>query len=155
MNPEIDLIKITDAHELVAIIPLFDAYRQFYGQPPNPKAVSEYLHQRLSNQESVLFGARISIDGGVDWVGFTQLYPSFSSVSMRRVWVLNDLFVREDYRGCHIGKALVNYALGFAKTDGAVRLSLATAITNSTAQALYASLGFVKDETFLHYNLTF
>lgn len=149
-----EILRITRQNELTPITSLFNAYRQFYGQPSNIHAAEEFLRQRLERDESVLFSAKLSTANGTEFVGFTQLYPSFSSVSMRSVWILNDLYVHEDYRRAQVGQALVKHAIRFAKEDGAVRLSLATAITNIPAQSLYENLGFVRDETFVHFSKT-
>jgi GNAT superfamily N-acetyltransferase len=87
-------------------------------------------------------------------VGFTQLYPSFSSVSMARVWVLNDLFVAQSARRLGVGQALLQAAADHARALDAVRLSLSTAVDNLSAQALYASKGWMRDQKFFVYNLS-
>jgi GNAT superfamily N-acetyltransferase len=86
-------------------------------------------------------------------VGFTQLYPSFSSVSMKRVWILNDLFVEETARCQGVGTQLMQVAESFARQTGAVRIALSTQMANQKAQSLYESRGYVKDEVFYHYSL--
>src|SRR5262249_53998341 len=83
--------------ELVA--PLFDDYRQFYGQPPDPDGARRFLAERLGRGESVI----LAVVGGGRALGFTQLYPSFSSVSMKPIWILNDLYVAEDARRRGVG----------------------------------------------------
>ncbi|HBY68373.1 MAG TPA: GNAT family N-acetyltransferase, partial [Flavobacteriaceae bacterium] len=83
-------------------------------------------------------------------VGFTQLYPSFSSVSVQRTYILNDLFVSKEYRGKGIGEALLNHAKQFAKKEGSKGLTLETE-TNNPAQHLYERLGWKKDEHTFHY----
>ncbi|MFD2673074.1 GNAT family N-acetyltransferase [Marinicrinis sediminis] len=86
--------------------------------------------------------------------GFTQLYPSFSSVSMRKTWVLNDLYVDPDHRGCGVAAQLIEHVKQFAHETRAVRVSLSTAINNETAQRLYERTGFQKDQQFFHYAYT-
>lgn len=80
--------------DLDVIVPLFDGYRQFYGQPSEPDRVRAFLKERLAQGDSVLLMAEA--DGLV--LGFTQLYPSFSSVSMAPIFILNDLFVVPETR---------------------------------------------------------
>ena len=80
--------------DLEALVPIFDGYRQFYGRQSDISAAREFLLARFNHGESVLFIAHK--DNAP--VGFTQLYPSFSSVSLARVFVLNDLFVHEQAR---------------------------------------------------------
>jgi GNAT superfamily N-acetyltransferase len=92
-------------------------------------------------------------DGAI--VGFTQLYPSFSSVSMKRLWVLNDLFVAPEARASGAGHALLDRAERWADETGAKGLTLSTQITNLTAQRLYEACGWTKDDEFLHYHRFF
>jgi GNAT superfamily N-acetyltransferase len=87
-------------------------------------------------------------------VGYTQLFPSFSSVSMKRIWILNDLFVQEAHRNKGAARLLMNAAENFARQTGAVRIILSTQISNAAAQTLYESLGYRKDEDFYHYSLS-
>ena len=114
---------------------LFDGYRQFYEQPSN-----------VNHNESVLF---IAHDGATP-VGFAQLYPSFSSVSLGRIYIVNDLFVREAARGKGIGPRLLAASIAYAKTVGAIRLALSTALTNTRAQAVYAAEGWSRDDDFFY-----
>ncbi|WP_434361002.1 GNAT family N-acetyltransferase [Parasalinivibrio latis] len=136
---------------LDAVIPLFDLYRQFYGQESDTAVAREFLTVRVANDESVIYVAR---DGQGNALGFTQLYPSFSSVSARRIWILNDLFVSEDARGKGVGKALMNAARLHATQTFAKGLALSTQKDNASAQAVYESLGYKKDDEFFHYFLT-
>jgi ribosomal protein S18 acetylase RimI-like enzyme len=87
--------------------------------------------------------------------GFTQLYPSFSSVSLKPLWILNDLFVRSDIRRGGVGRALLDRARQDAVESGAKGLILSTAVTNKPAQTLYESCGWQRDDEFTHYYLFF
>jgi GNAT superfamily N-acetyltransferase len=129
---------------------LFDAYRVFYAQESDLPLAREFISARINNDESVIFYATDSRGGHL---GFTQLYPTFSSVSARRVWVLNDLYVAESARRTGVAKHLMNAANAFAKSTSAKRIALTTAADNAHAQALYESLGYVKDEGFFSYIL--
>ncbi len=134
-----------DLHELV---PLFDSYRQFYERPSDMAGAHAFLLDRFKHAESTVFLAH----EGVEPVGFTQLYPSFSSASMARIFILNDLFVREEARGKGVGGKLIGMAGEFAKAASAVRLTLSTALTNTRAQGVYESLGWRPDQQFRVYN---
>lgn len=138
---------IFDVPELV---PLFDGYRGFYERPSDVTGAHAFLLNRFKHAESVIFLAY----EGSESVGFTQLYPSFSSASMARIFILNDLFVREDARDKGVGRKLVGAAVEFARAAGAVRLTLCTAMTNMHAQAVYESLGWRRDEQFYVYNFS-
>lgn len=135
--------------DLEALAPLFDAYRQFYEQPPDPPAAERFLSDRLSRDDSVVLVAEV----GGSVVGFTQLYPLFSSISLGRVYVLNDLFVRPAARRNGVGADLLEAARVYAETAGAHYLELSTAVDNP-AQRLYEACGWVADREFLHYELS-
>jgi GNAT superfamily N-acetyltransferase len=139
---------ITASEEnLNQLIPLFDGYRMFYKQPSNRKAAREFLLDRFQKKDSVVF---MAIDEDANALGFTQLYPLFSSVSMQRSYVLNDLFVSKSARGRGVGEALMEYAKEFARATGSKGLTLETGIDNP-AQKLYQRLGWVKDTEVNHY----
>jgi GNAT superfamily N-acetyltransferase len=130
------------------ITPLFNAYRMFYKQHSNLKAASAFIHARLVNNESVIF---IAFDGGKA-VGFTQLYPIFSSVGMQRTWLLNDLYVAEPARSKGIAKALLDAAKEHGRQTGSRWLMLQTATGNLAAQHVYESNGWKKDNDYYVYN---
>jgi len=136
--------------DLPVLVPLFDAYRQFYGRTPDPAAAESFLRARFSHGESVLF---LAFEGG-DAVGFTQLYPSFSSVSLARTFILNDLFVVPDRRRAGVGSALLGAAVDYARSLGAVRVTLNTDIGNATAQATYEARGWKRDHEYYVYHFT-
>ena len=146
-----DIVRQAGPADVDLVAPLFDAYRQFYGQPSDLALAREFLAERLDRQESVIFLAER--DGCA--VGFVQLYPLFSSTAARprRLWLLNDLFVAAAVRGGGVGRALLDRARRLAEETGAVGLELATARTNVGAQRLYQSLGYRLDDQFLRYEL--
>jgi GNAT superfamily N-acetyltransferase len=142
----ITIKQITDLTYLKEVAVVFDLYRQFYKQPCNILLAERFLRERILGRESVIFAA---FDGDFI-VGFTQLYPSFSSVSAQRLWVLNDLFVRENYRKHGIAEQIMTHAKDFAVQTHAKGLALETA-ENNPAQHLYERLGWEKEAGFLHY----
>ena len=133
-------IQKGEIKDLEAIAVIFDAYRVFYQAPSDIEGCKIFLRERILNQQSVIFMAT-GEDGAV--MGFTQLYPSFASVAMKKIWILNDLFVYPDYRKAGIGTALIRSAIELANLDGAARISLSTAKDNP-AQLLYERLGFMQ-----------
>ena len=134
--------------DIDVLTPLFDAYRQFYGYDSDSKAARAFLNERLERSESVVF---IAFEGD-EAVGFTQLYPGFSSLSLGRNFLLNDLFVQPDCRKKGVGAGLIHAAIDHARAVGAIGLSLSTARSNKTAQSLYEALGWQRDEHFLYYD---
>ena len=135
-------------NNLEQLTPLFDGYRMFYKQPSNLEAVNEFLADRLQKKDSVIF---MALDEQGTALGFTQLYPMFSSVSMQRSYILNDLYVSKSERGRGIGAALMEHAKQFARMTGSKGLTLETAIDNP-AQKLYKQLGWVIDNKVLHFS---
>ena len=143
------LVRRADLADLDVLIPLFDGYRQFYGQRSDVAAARAFLAERLRRDESVIF---IAI-GDEEALGFTQLYPSFSSVSLKRLWILNDLFVSPAARRGGVGRSLLERARDWAVETDARGLTLTTALTNTAARSLYESCGWRLDDEFAHYQL--
>ncbi len=139
-------VRRAEVDDLDALVPLFSAYRAFYHQPRDDDAARAFLAARLGARESVVFLALL--DGRV--VGFTQLYPGFSSVGLGRVWILNDLFVAPEGRRRGVGAALLERARRHAVETGARALTLETTTDNAPARALYEANGW-KIDPLLHY----
>lgn len=139
-------IKRINSIELPLAVNLFDQYRVFYNQPSDTALAENYIKQRLENNESVIFVALESINGNDVPVGFTQLYPTFSSVRAVKNWILNDLYVDAQHRKKGVGEKLIEAAMQFAKDDNATYVQLETAADNYNAQRLYESIGFVKQQ---------
>lgn len=135
-------------NELPIIAPLFDAYRVFYQQSSDLNLANRFLTDRLQNNESVIFFASDMQGCGL---GFIQLYPSFSSVSAKRLWILNDLFVAESARRNGVARKLMNCVRAFAIDTSAKGLFLETGHDNFKGQALYESLGYQKNSEFYYF----
>jgi GNAT superfamily N-acetyltransferase len=135
--------------DLDLLVPLFDSYRQFYRQPSEPERARLFLLERLERNQSVIF---LALEGEAA-IGFTQLYPSFSSGAMGRIFILNDLFVAPEARGRGAGSALLHAAADYGRRAGALRLVLSTEITNTTAQSVYERQGWKRDTVFCVYQL--
>lgn len=143
-----EIVQATPA-DMGDVAPLFDAYRQFYGKPPDVEAARRFLFARLSKGESVLFIARLE----AQIAGFVNLYPVFSSVNLTRQWILNDLFVAPQARKHGVARALMERARLLAEATQANGLTLETAIDNHAAQKLYKVLGWKRDDEFYRYFL--
>ena len=139
----LDIRKVTrDDVALVAI--LFDAYRVFYKQTSDLQAAFNFLEQRTSKNESVIFVATIKGEA----VGFIQLYPIFSSVSLQPAWLLNDLFVAENARKQGVAESLLQQAKQFGLETNAAYMLLQTAADNYKAQSVYEKNGWIKTSDF-------
>jgi len=136
------LIQRAGTDDLDALAPLFDAYRQFYAQPSDLHRARDWLAERMARGESVVLLAK-DADGEI--VGFTQLYPMFSSVRTARLWILNDLFVVAEARRRGVARALLDAAARACREDGAAGLMLETGRDNTAARALYRAAGWHED----------
>ena len=142
-------LRLATLADLDQLVPLFDDYRSFYRQPSEPERVRRFLAERLDRQQSLIL---LALDNGTP-VGFTQLYPSFTSTGLAPIFILNDLFVSPAARRAGVGRALLEAAAEFGRSSGAVRLALSTELTNVTAQALYERTGWKRDTVFCTYQL--
>jgi len=140
------IIQASSEH-LEILLPLFEGYRTFYKQPVNHEASRAFLTERLNKKDSVIF---ITVDEHNNGLGFTQLYPSFSSVSMQPTYILNNLFVATSARKKGVGEALMERAKQFTIAKNAKGLTLETEIDNP-AQFLYERLGWEKNLDVFHY----
>ncbi|ENZ8427108.1 TPA: N-acetyltransferase family protein [Klebsiella aerogenes] len=130
------------------VLPLYLAYRRFYQVEENLVQAREFILKRLQLNESVIFFAEM--DGKA--VGFTQLYPLFCSLEMKRIWLLYDLYVDESARQHGVAQQLIARAEQLAKESDSAFIMLSTATDNTKAQALYERSGFVRDTDFYVYN---
>jgi ribosomal protein S18 acetylase RimI-like enzyme len=140
-------IRKATIDELDSLTELFDSYRVFYQQESDSEGAKSFLKERLLNGDSVVFIAYEEENG----VGFVQLYPTFSSVSMKRSWVLNDLYVNASARKKGFGEKLIQTAIEYAEETGAKGLLLETGQENVTAQRLYEKIGFKKESNYFYY----
>jgi len=140
------IIKAT-IENLDQLIPLFEGYRKFYNQLPNPEVAYKFLSERFKKNDSILF---MAFNKNKNAIGFTQLYPTFSSVTMQQTYILNDLYVVPNMRGNKVGENLLNHAKQFTIKKNCKGLTLETDIDNP-AQKLYERLGWEEDTNVLHY----
>jgi ribosomal protein S18 acetylase RimI-like enzyme len=128
---------------------LFDLYRQFYKYESNLIESTNYIKDRINNNESTIF---IAISDADEAIGFVQLYETFGSLDLGKIIILYDLYVKEDHRKNNIGRQLMIKSHEYAKKINAKRIQLSTAIDNYIGQSLYESLGYVKDDDFYTYD---
>ncbi|WP_088042367.1 GNAT family N-acetyltransferase [Bacillus sp. EAC] len=136
--------------DLNGITSLFNEYRMFYKQEENLEGARDFIYERFQQSDSVIF--TVVEDG--EYLGFTQLYPSFSSVSMKRLWILNDLFVVESARKKGVAQMLLDAAKNFAIETNAKSIELQTAFDNKQAQRLYEKNSYKVETTFYTYSLS-
>jgi len=141
-------IREANISDLDSLTSLFEAYRAFYLKPADQDAARQFLKTRMEAGESVVYMAFVDDEAA----GFTQLYPLFSSTRMKRLWLLNDLFVAPQHRGKGISKLLLEKAKDLTRSTGACELMLETAKSNEIGNQLYPAAGFELNTDFNWYH---
>lgn len=136
------VIKKATLEDLHRLSILFDEYRVFYECESDLQSAKRFLEQRIRNKESEIFVAE---NENKILTGFVQLYPVFSSTRMKRLWLLNDLYVNPAFRRQNISVQLINRAKDLVKETDACGLVLETAKSNNIGNKLYPKTGFVID----------
>ncbi len=131
-------IRRGNINDLSGVVKLFDAYRVWYRKESDPETATDFLRSRITNDESIIFVA----EHGSELLGFTQLYPIFSSTRMKRMWLLNDLFVSKDFRGQGLGKQLIAAAKKYCIQSEACGILLETETSNLIGNKLYQNENF-------------
>ena len=145
---EFEIIKANVNH-IKQVGELFDLYRQFYKYVSNINESTDYISERMKNNESIIF---IATSKQKEVMGFVQLYETFGSLDLGKIIILYDLYVKKDHRKNKIGRQLMLKSHEYAKKINAKRIQLSTAIDNFIGQSLYESLGYVKDADFYTYD---
>ncbi len=148
------VVRSATTDDLDTLAPLFDAYRQFYGQPADLGLAHRFLSERMARAESHVLLASEVDSASATALGFAQLYPMHSSIQCRRTLVLNDLYVAAAHRGQGVAWALLDGARRVATLQGAASMTLQTAHTNTRARSLYERFGFVPDDGLRTYLFT-
>lgn len=138
------MIKRATLADIDQLAELFDQYRVFYEKNSDLQAAKKFLSERIEKNESVIF---VSENEKSLLVGFTQLYPVFSSTRMQKMWLLNDLYVMPDFRGKGISKWLIEKAKEHCVLTASCGLMLETQKSNSLGNKLYPKTGFVLNTT--------
>lgn len=140
-------IKSIEQVDITEAARLFDLYRQFYKQPADAALALKFVTDRVRKRDSLILLA----EDTPHLAGLLQVYPTFSSISASDVWLINDLYVDQQYRKRGIGNALVKHVQHLAKDIGIAQIRISTEMSNAAAQRLYASLGFAADDRFKHF----
>lgn len=140
-------VRLASQADLESLASLFNLYRIFYGKISDESGAKKFIKERMEKNESVIF---LVLSEGAP-VGFTQLYPLFSSTRMKRLWLLNDLFVLPEQRGNGFSKALIEASKNHCAQTNACGLILETAVDNHIGNALYPKTGFKLDTEFNRY----
>jgi GNAT superfamily N-acetyltransferase len=140
-------IRQATIQDLQRLVPIFDSYREYFGQKKDPEMVGQFLFDRFEHLESIIFIA----EQQDEVIGFAQLYPVFSSLSLQRVWLLNDFFIAEEYRGSGVGSQLFTNVKEFTLLTKSKGIELSVEHTNKKAWSFWEKQGFKLDEEFRYY----
>ncbi|WP_198550342.1 GNAT family N-acetyltransferase [Macrococcoides caseolyticum] len=140
-------IRQANIDDLETVSILFNKYRIFYEKESDLKGTKNFIKNRIENEESIIFIAEY----GEVIAGFVQIYPTFSSVSMKKAYILNDLFVDEKFRRNNLGESLINEVFKYAVSKDAKYVTLETSIGNINAQKLYEKMNMKIDNSVFHY----
>jgi len=146
MSNEIEIIQAS-LENLDELSRLFQNYRIFYKKEPDAEGEKAFLKERITNKESVIYLAKTEDK----FIGFVQLFPVFSSTRITRLWLLNDLYVSEQYRKSGAASLLIEKSKELTRETNSAGLMLQTAKDNITAQSVYNKTDFVRDEDFYTY----
>lgn len=148
-NAEMTIVRATPSH-VRSLVPLFMQYLSFYRRDANASSVELFLGERLRGEDAVV---NLALDDSLEPVGFVQLYPSWSSLALKRLWILNDLFVVPRARRQGVARRLIESCVQLARETGAKGMVLETAVDNVPARALYETLGWKLEREFDRYTL--
>jgi GNAT superfamily N-acetyltransferase len=140
-------IRQATIQDLSKIVSIFDSYREYFKQQKDPVRVEQFLYEKFEHMESVIFIAQLEDEV----VGFAQLYPVFTSLTLQRVWLLNDFFIVEEYRGSGVGTQLFAKVKEFTLLTKSKGIELSVEHTNKKAWAFWEKQGFKMDEEFRYY----
>ncbi|MYT21748.1 GNAT family N-acetyltransferase [Streptomyces sp. SID7760] len=150
MSDQDVVLRVAGHSDLDVAGGLFRSYLDFYEvKVEDPDAPREYLAQRLRGEESLVLLADVP---GAGTVGFAQVYRTFSSLALRPMWILSDLYVDPSGRRSGAGRALLREVLRRAREAGVCGVQLETAYDNHVAQALYEAEGFERDPFHVYFH---
>ena len=144
------MIRKATLADLDQLTVLFDQYLVFYKKPSNHKKHRAYLKERIENDEAIVF---LAFDDEDQAVGFALNYVTFSSLLLKKIIILNDLYVDSKTRKNGTGEKLIQATIGLAKEIDTNLIRLRTSKGNLIAQKLYHKMGFVRDEHLYGYDL--
>ena len=142
-------IKTCEINDLEQLVPAFDSYRQRYKQPSEPEKIEQFLRQMLQQEASTIL---LSYEGE-ELTGFVQLYPSYSSIGLAPIWVLNDFYIFGGTGRKQTAEGLLNAAKELCQNTGAIRIEVTTRKENHRLHKLYRDFGFEKDFKYDYYFL--
>ena len=140
------IIRKAELSDVKELTKLLSEFRAFYHQESNPDELQAFIKNRIKNRDSVIFVAAQNNE----LVGYAQLFPSFSTIKLSEIWILNDLFVLKSFRGKGVASEIINTVLRYAEMGQRRQVWLLTGSDNKHAQQFYNRKGFINTK-FKHY----
>lgn len=136
------MIRPATIADLNQLADLFDQYRVFYRKSSDLAGAGDFLRERLEQKDSHIY---VFAENG-QLLGFVQLYPIFSSTRMKRLWLLNDLFVAPTQRGRGLSLQLLEAGKDLCRQTNACGVMLETEKSNDIGNQLYPRADFKQNE---------
>lgn len=144
------IVKKLNEKYIAQLATVVDEYREFCGFKESHTETKIFFQKLLIENNAATF---IAVNADDKVMGFINLYPSYSTLSLKKIWILNDLGVSSNFRRLGVANALINQVIEFAKSSGAIRIELKTQKINLNAQKLYSEIGFEIDQNNIYYTV--
>ncbi|KYG26096.1 GNAT family N-acetyltransferase [Alkalihalobacillus trypoxylicola] len=133
-------IRKAKVEDIPALKNLMEQYIvDFYKQPkPNEDSLLQLIEELIHDQR---MGLQFVVEENDELLGFSTLYFTFSTLSVKRQACLNDLFVVPKARGKKIGEQLFQTNLAYIREHDFSSMIWETAKDNLVAQSLYNKMG--------------
>ena len=134
------IIRAATENDVDSLVGVVKRYREFQGVTVQDiYEIRDFFSERIKKLESIILIAISEVSGAI--IGFVQLYPVFSTVSLLKQWLLNDFYVLEDERSKGIGSALMDAVKEYFR-GAAKGFILVTHKTNTGAKRFYDKHGW-------------
>lgn len=108
------------------------------------KYTDEELEESIEDNNKPIF---VAVDDNEEVLGYAfcvfQQYINNNILTDIKTLYIDDLCVDEGKRGMHIGKALYEYVVGYAKSENCYNITLNVWSCNESAMKFYEHCGFV------------
>ncbi|MFT4413651.1 N-acetyltransferase family protein [Fredinandcohnia humi] len=133
-------IRPATIHDILELYKLMRQYIvDFYKRPePDENELTGLIEHLLTTPSS---GLQYVAEENGSLIGFSTLYFTFSTLSVKRQAILNDLFVIPEARGKKVGELLFKENLDYIRENNFASMTWETAKDNVVAQSLYKKMG--------------
>jgi ribosomal protein S18 acetylase RimI-like enzyme len=143
MKPVFTVANASDVDQLVELMREFYAFDHIaFDEAAARGALGQILNDRR-------FGVIHLIGVSAETAGYLVLTFGFSLEFHGRDAFVDELYLREDFRGQGIGKASIEFAAGVCREEGIAALHLEVERGNERALGLYRRAGFRDHDRYL------